>query len=153
MPEQPEPTTFVKQLQDAAERGLVVLLPTIRLGQRVVDSPLPQRDRDEGSLTVALCLLFKLRRTEGQVLMRMATQDFVSKDEIFAAATQNEQTKADSTVSVMISTLRKKLLPHGIEIATLRGFGYGLRKESRVKICRRLAKYDAGLIPTTDRRD
>jgi len=52
-------------------------------------------------------------------------------------------------VSVHISVLRKKLLPHNIEISTMRGFGYGLRKESRRKICQRLLEYDAELIPTT----
>jgi DNA-binding winged helix-turn-helix (wHTH) protein len=109
----------------------------------------PLRERDEASLAAVLCLLFNLRRSEGQVLMLMSTQDFVSKEEIHAAASQNEQTIAEATVSVLISGLRKKLIVYGIEISTLRGFGYGLRKESRVKICRRLAKYDAGLIPTT----
>lgn len=109
----------------------------------------PLRERDEASLAAVLCLLFNLRRTEAQVLMLMSTQDFVSKEEIFAAATQNDKTIAKSTVSVMISVLRKKLGIHNIEISTLRGFGYGLRKESREKICRRLVKYDAGLIPTT----
>jgi DNA-binding winged helix-turn-helix (wHTH) protein len=111
--------------------------------------PLPQRDRDETALAAALCLMFGLRRSEGQVLMKMATADFVSKEEIFAAATQNDKTIAKSTVSVLISGLRKKLIVYNIEITTLRGFGYALRNESRGKICRRLAKYDAGLISTT----
>jgi DNA-binding winged helix-turn-helix (wHTH) protein len=95
--------------------------------------------------------MFNLRRAEGQVLMLMSTQDYVSKQEIHAAASQNDQTIAEATVSVLISGLRKKLAVHNIEISTLRGFGYGLRKESRKKICGRLAKYDAGLISTTPR--
>jgi DNA-binding winged helix-turn-helix (wHTH) protein len=140
---------FVKQLQEAAEAGQVVLIPTpAKPAPRTSATP-PPRHRDEVSLAATLCLMFKLRRSEGQVLMKMATQDFVSKDEIFTAAAQSDQTIADSTVSVLISVLRKKLLPRGIEIITLRGFGYGLRKESRKKICQQLSKYDAGLIPTT----
>src|SRR4051812_20187483 len=107
----------------------------------------PLRERDEASLAAVLCLLFNLRRSEGEVLMKMATQDFATKKEIHAAASQNDQTIAESTVSVMISVLRKKLSVHNVEITTLRGFGYALRKESRGKICRRLAKYDAGFVP------
>jgi DNA-binding winged helix-turn-helix (wHTH) protein len=148
MDNEPEPT-FAKQIQTAVDRGQVVMVPTLTRPPNQSPAPtIPQRDRDEASLTAVLCLLFNLRRSEGQVLMLMATQDYVSKEEIFAAATQNEQTIAKSTVSVLIHALRKKLLLHGIEISTLRGFGYGLRKESRKKICTRLAKYDAGLIPT-----
>jgi hypothetical protein len=109
----------------------------------------PLRERDEASLAAVLCLLFGLRRTEGQVLMKMASQDFVSKEEIYTVAAQSDQAIAKSTVSVMVCVLRRKLSVYGIEIVTLRGFGFALRKESRGKICRRLAKYDAGLIPIT----
>jgi len=143
------PKTLTEQLRSAAERGQVVLVPTIRLNQRVMNPPPPQRSRDEESLAGALCLLFKLCRSEGYVLMKMASQDFITKNEIFASAIRDDQKKADMAVSVMISVLRKKLAPHGIEIVTLRGFGYGLHKASRAKICRRLSKYDAALIPTT----
>jgi len=47
--------------------------------------------------------------------------------------------------------LRKKLLPHGIEITTLWGFGYGLHREAREKLRQQLATYDAKLIPVIDR--
>src|SRR5205809_5253531 len=77
---------FVKQLQEAAEAGQVVLIPTpAKPAPRTSATP-PPRHRDEVSLAATLCLMFKLRRSEGQVLMKMATQDFVSKDEIFTAA-------------------------------------------------------------------
>jgi len=109
----------------------------------------PLRERDEVGLAATLCLLFNLRRSEGCGLMKMGTQDFVSKEEIYTVAAQSDQAIAKSTVSVTISVLRKKLAAHGIKIVTLRGFGFALRKESRGKICRRLAKYDAGLIPIT----
>src|SRR5262249_22458021 len=104
--------------------------------------------RNEMSLTAALALMFKLRRSEAHVLMQRATQDFISKDEILSTVTQSDRALSENTVSVHISVLRKKLLPHGIEISTLRGFGYALRRESRRKICQRLSKYDAELIPT-----
>jgi DNA-binding winged helix-turn-helix (wHTH) protein len=112
----------------------------------------PLRDRDEAALAAALCLMFGLRRSEGQVLMLMSTQDFVSKKEIHAAASRDDQTIAESSVSVLISGLRKKLIVYNIEISTLRGFGYALRKESRGKIYRRLVKYDAALIPTSPQK-
>jgi DNA-binding winged helix-turn-helix (wHTH) protein len=104
--------------------------------------------RNETALTVALCLMFKLRRSEAHVLMKMATGDFVSKDEIFSTVTRSDRARSDNAVSVHINMMRKKLLPYSIEIITMRGFGYGLRKESRRKICQRLAEYDAELIPT-----
>ena len=149
-----EPEPFAKQLQDAVERGQVVLIPAPDRPPSqhpATQATPPQRDRDEKALAAVLCLLFGLRRSEGQVLMKMATQDYVAKKEIHAAAAQDERTIAESSVSVVISGMRKKLIVHNIEISTLRGFGYALRKESRDRICRRLAKYDAGLIPTTPR--
>ena len=151
MQEDPEP--FVKQLQNALDQGQVVLIPAPDWTPNPRPAPAtpPQRDRDEASLAAVLCLLFNLRRSEGQVLMKMATQDYVAKKEIHAAAAQDERTIAESSVSVVISGMRKKLAIYGIEISTLRGFGYGLRRESRGKICRRLAKYDAGLLSTTPR--
>jgi hypothetical protein len=152
MQEDPEPT-FVKQIQEAVDRGQVVLVPTLGMppGQRPTPTTPPQRDRDETSLTAALCLMFGLRRTEGQILMQLATQDYLTKAEIFAAAAQSGQAVKISTISVLISVLRKKLGAYDIELVTLRGLGWGLHKTSRAKICRRLAKYDAGLIPTSPR--
>jgi hypothetical protein len=89
--------TFIKQMiQEAVNQGQVVLVstPAKPLDQRPKRAPTtpPLRNRDEASLAAALCLMFKLRRSEGQVLMKMATQDFVSKDEIFAAVAQSDQT-------------------------------------------------------------
>ena len=47
------PKTLTEQLRSAAERGQVVLVPTIRLNQRVMNPPPPQRSRDEESLAGA----------------------------------------------------------------------------------------------------
>jgi DNA-binding winged helix-turn-helix (wHTH) protein len=115
-------------------------LPTPRL------QPVPTL-RNETSLTAALCIMYKLRRSEAHVLMVMATRDFISPDEIQATVSRDRPV-GNSTVSTHVSVLRKKLLPYNIEISTIRGFGYSLRKESRRKICQRLSKYDAELIPT-----
>jgi hypothetical protein len=152
MQDVPEPG-FNKLLQDAVDQGKIVLIPTPtpprqRRTERTDTIP-PLRDRDAASLAVVLCLLFNLRRSESQILMKLATQDYATIKELHAAANHDEQTVAASSMTVLISGLRKKLAPHGLEITTLRGFGYGLRKESREKICRRLAKYDAGLLSTT----
>jgi hypothetical protein len=99
--------------------------------------------RDETALTVALCLTFRLPRSQGHALMKLVTQEFVRKDEISATATQN-----NSAAGVMICKLRKNLLSHRVEIATLRKLGYALHRGSREKVFRQLAKYDAGRIPT-----
>jgi hypothetical protein len=129
---------IVKQIEEALARGQVVLIPTPSLG-----------DRDETSLVTALCLLFRLRHSEGRVLMKMVTQGSIGKAEIFKIVAHSEQTVVNGTVAVLICRLRKKLLAHGIEIGTLRGVGYALRQGSREKIIRQLAEHDAGIVSTT----
>jgi hypothetical protein len=107
------------------------------------------RDRDEASLAVALCLAFRLPRSQGHALMKLATREFVRKSEISTTAGQNDPRIADSTVGVLICKLRKNLTPYNVEIVTLWGSGFAMPKGSREKVFEQLAMYDAGRIHTT----
>jgi hypothetical protein len=129
---------IAKQIEAALAKGQVVLIPTSPVG-----------DRDETSLVTALCLLFKLRRSGGRVLLKLVMRGSVSKAEVFAAVAHSEQTKMAGAVSLLIWRLRKDLLPHGIEISTLSKLGYALRQGSREKILRRLAEHDALISATS----
>lgn len=144
---------FVKLLQEAVNQGQVVLVPAPDrpLSQRPAPTTPPLRDRDEASLIAAFCLLFKLRRTESLLLVKLATCDYSTKEELRAAASQDGQAITAGSMNVFISSLRKKLTPHGIKLTTVSGLGYGLDQKARDKIRRLLAKYDTGIIPTTPR--
>jgi hypothetical protein len=175
---------FAAQIQTALARGqTVVILPP---GQ-----PAPVATvRDKAALAATLTLMFSLRRGEGEVLMRLVTQDFVnsadivvpprispSRERILEAIALDpaksttvlarelgvstitvrkareegtaDKRCGDGSLAVYICEMRKKLRSFGIEINTVWGHGYGLGEEARNKISRRLAEYDAGLIPTT----
>jgi len=106
----------------------------------------PLRDRDEASLAAALCLLFELKHSEGRMLARLLTRECITKEELRAAASHDDQPIAVGSIGVFLSTLRAKLRPHNIQITTISRMGYGLRKESRGEIYRRLAESDAGFI-------
>jgi hypothetical protein len=129
---------IAKQIEEALARGQVVLIPTSPVG-----------DRDETSLVTALCLIFKLRRSGGRVLLKLVMQGSVTKADVFAAVAHSEHTNMAGAVSVLIWKLRKDLLPHGIEISTLPKLGYALRQGSREKILRRLAEHDAVIAATS----
>src|SRR5262245_12223397 len=128
---------FIQQLQDAANQGHVVVIPAPVKPQR--SPPLLLRARSEAALAAALCLLFELRRSEGQMLAKLMTCDYCTEKELCIAANRNGQKVAPSSVPVFVSLLRKKLEPYNIEITKLRKLGYGFRGGSRENICQQLA--------------
>jgi len=135
---------IIKQIQDALDQGrLVVISPG---GQAATPTPL---QRDRVVLAAALCLVFGLQRREGEILAELTTHDYRTKEELHRAATYGSRAITPGTTATTISTLRKKLIIHGIEITNVSGLGYGLRKTSREKIARRLDEYDAGIMTTT----
>jgi hypothetical protein len=135
---------FIEQLQKAVDRGLISALA------KAAPPPPALRDRDEAALGVALCLLFELGRGEGQMLAKLMTCDYATQEELHVAASRDNQKVALSSMRVLICLLRKKLAVYNIEIAALRKLGYGLRKGSREKIYRQLAKYDAGFYTSPE---
>jgi hypothetical protein len=132
---------FIEQLQKAADRGQVVVIPP--------PATPPLRDRDKASLAAALCLLFELSRSEGQMLAKLMLCDYCTQEELHIAANHDNQKVALSSVRVLICMMRKKLATYHGEITALHKLGYGLRKGSREKIYRLLAKHDAGFITAT----
>jgi hypothetical protein len=139
---------FVKRLQKAADEGQVVLIPAPAKSAPRTNATPPLRDRDEAALAAVLRLLFELQGSEGHILAKLTTCDYVTPEELQITANRDKPIFTRSTVTVLICGLRKKLAIHNIGITTLTGLGYGLRRGSREKICRRLARYDAGLIAT-----
>src|SRR5262245_56566924 len=104
---------------------------------------MPLHDRDETALATVLGLLFGLSPLERWALTRMATHDCVSTKELRAVLTG----RARSAIGVFIYNLRTKLHPHGIEIATIHGGGYGLTADARMKIRDLLGRHDAEILP------
>jgi hypothetical protein len=135
----PKPT-FVEQVQAAVGRGQVVLIPAPAGPHSLPPSP----PRDEASLAAVLCLLFDLGHSEGRILARMLAYDISSKAELRLAASHNGRMLTINTTGVLISTLRKKLAAHDIRVTTISSLGYGLERDARDKIHKRLAKHDAG---------
>jgi DNA-binding winged helix-turn-helix (wHTH) protein len=146
MHDEPEPT-FAKQLQDAVERGQVVIVPAPHRSPgrpRTSAAPLP-RNRSKASLTAAFCLTFKLTRAESHTLLQLLVRDYNSKEDLCVAESAFlGRTVSDNTVQTIICALRKKLKPHKIGITTLPGLGYGLDKDARYRIRALLARYDTG---------
>jgi hypothetical protein len=139
---------FVKQLQDAANRGQVVIIPAAAMpSHQPVEPAPPLRDRDKTSLAAALSMAFELSRTEGQVLTKLMTCDYSDFDGLLAAANHENQGVSARTLPTLLSKLRKKLAAYDIEITSLRKLGFGLRMETREKICRQLAEYDQLIAP------
>jgi hypothetical protein len=116
------------------------------LTERTSATP-PLRNRDEAALTVALCLLFDLARTEGRILANLVTREVATQAELRAAINQDRPKVAISSMKIFVYKLRKKLAGHDIAIRTVHRVGYGLRKDSREKILQQLAGYDAGFAP------
>src|SRR5262245_63436679 len=81
---------FVKQLQRALDAGQVVLVPP---PAKAPDQP-PPRSRSESSLTAALCLLFKLTRSEGRVLAKLFLRDYGAKEDLQSATCARGATRA-----------------------------------------------------------
>ena len=137
-------SSFAEMLQQAVERGQVVLIPA---PDQPLDPPRPAplRARSEVSLA-ALCLTFKLKRTEGQILVWLLTHDCSTPEELRAAAAHANKTITAGTTRMFVSTLREKLAIHGVRITTVPRLGYGIDGTSRSKIYRLLAEFDGDVV-------
>src|SRR5947209_15310331 len=96
--------TFVKQIQKAVDQGQVVLIHAPP-SQRPAPTP---HNIDEASLTAALCLLFKLRHSEGRMLIKLLAHNYSSKEDLRVAAARDQEITLGTT-STFLSSLRKKL--------------------------------------------
>ena len=82
------------------------------------------------------------------MLLWLLTHGHGSKKALRTAASAAAGRPAtNNTVKTMISTLRRKLQPHGIAIDTLSGIGYGLDGGARDKVDKILAEHGVELRP------
>jgi hypothetical protein len=111
-------------------------------GGNAMQEPTPIKD--EISQAAVLRLIFGLRQTEAQMLARLLVRDYVTKEELAAAASREDQTIGLRSTDTILYTLRKKLAPHDVRIATLFGTGtYGLDTKARNIIRKRLTRHNA----------
>lgn len=86
---------------------------------------------------------FDLTKAESAVLWSLVSSPsgFRSKEALlYAARRRDEAGEASNLVSVVISSLRKKVATRGVVIKTVWGTGYRIEQQSKVKIQRVLAK-------------
>jgi hypothetical protein len=138
---------LAKQIQQAVDRGQVVLIPAPAPPSEATAAPIPlPHNRSEGALTATFCMLFGLTRCESRMLVRLATQDYGDKNELRAAASAAlGRPVTENSIQTMLAGLRKKLKSHGVRIATISGLGYGLDTATRSQLRALLVQHDAAL--------
>lgn len=94
--------------------------------------------------STSLAAALGLNHTEGQIVMRLITQSCLSREQICAIASRAHQPIKIGSVNALITGVRKKLRGHRVEISTLNGFGFELRKADRAKVRELLAKPTRG---------
>src|SRR5262249_45602336 len=91
-----------------------------------------------------LRLTLGLNHTETQILARLVTQGCLSREQICAITSRAHQPIKIGSVDALITGVRKKLRGHRVEIGTLNGFGFELRKADRAKVRELLTKPTRG---------
>ena len=93
----------------------------IRKGQLVIDAKRHEVTYGESAIA--------LTATEFRILQFLAGRPgrVVSREEIIDAALGREAAIFDRTIDVHVTAIRKKLGPGGVQIETVRGFGYKFR--------------------------
>src|SRR5262245_5904417 len=107
MEEEPAPG-LAKQIQQAVDRGQVVLIPAPAKPPKADPVPLP-RNRSAGALTATFCVLFKLTRSESRMLVWLAVNDYGNRNELREAVSAIAgRPITENTIDVTMSGLRKK---------------------------------------------
>ena len=132
----PTPSEIVELLKAAMDKGHTIILPAPAAR---VTSP------DTGSSSALTSRLrLGLTRAESRVLVWLLENEHVDKEQLHAAMAQDGDPATNiKIVGVLVHKLRKKLKPHGIEVATVWGTGYGLTADARDKLRKILAGYNA----------
>src|SRR5262249_25099731 len=124
-------------LNEAMRRGHLVVLRT---------SP-PSHVDARTPLLLAINQLFQLSPAEGRALVELLEHKQVSRQALHVAmSAAGTPVSRIKIIDVVVSRMRRKLAPHGIEIVTVHGLGFGLAEGARDKIHQQLAEYDSGLI-------
>ena len=137
-------SSFARMLQEAVDQGQVVLVSAPGRSPNPTIPPL--RERNEVSLA-ALCLIFKVKRSEAQMLVKLLSQDCSTTEELRAAASHAGKTITSGTTHIFLSGLRKRLAPFDIQISTIPTLGYGLDGKARDKIHELLTEHDRAIRP------
>jgi len=129
-------SNFAKQLQDAWERGQLVVIPP----------PTPLLPDKTTAIAAAFYRMFSLRPGEARILGHLLARGHNSREELCAAAADpGDRPITLESLRVAMSTLRKKTEPHGVAITVVPKLGYALAEQSRGQLRERLAKQ--GLVP------
>jgi hypothetical protein len=89
----------------------------------------------------------ELNRTEAQILARLVVQNPLAKERICALVTRAHQPIKLCSVGAIVHGLRKKLIPYGIRLDVVRGFGFALCREDRAKVLELLARPKPTITP------
>ena len=88
----------------------------------------PQRDQQ------SLQEMLGVNRNELEILMRLVAWSRLAREQVPAIAMCGHRPVKIGSVSAIMLGLRKKLARYGIELATIREFGWGLHQKDRNKI-------------------
>jgi hypothetical protein len=98
-------------------------------------------NRSETAIAAVLCLLFDLSHNEGRMLGQLLLHDYCTADELRMAAAHGGQPITIGTLRVSLSSLRRKLRLHDIQVTTIAKLGYGLEPRARDRIYRHMARH------------
>jgi hypothetical protein len=132
---------LVGLLKDAAARGQLVVVRT---------APPPADARTPALL--ACSQLFGMSPGEGRALLELVKQGQASRETMHTAMSHDgKATSTRKTVDVVVSRMRRKLAPYGLEIVTVHGLGFKFGDGARDRIRRLIAEYDPKLVLESSR--
>ena len=112
---------------------------------RVLTAP-PLHSNSELSLIATLCLLFELTPAEGRLLLKLVKHDHVTREELHRGMSDGEPVTGSKIVDVTLGRVRRKLAPHNVTIATIRGLGFRMSENSRDEFRKRLGVFGADVV-------
>jgi hypothetical protein len=81
-----------------------------------------------------------LNHNETQILKRLASQGCLAREQVCAIVTCGHRPVKISSVRAIVGTLRRKLAAHGVQLVSINGFGWELRRRDRELIRELLAR-------------
>jgi hypothetical protein len=99
-----------------------------------LEHPPRETSRDKQSQEITVQSLLGLNSTEIQLLMRLVAYGRLAREQVYGIPVSGHRTLKPSSVTPIISMLRKKLSERGIALTTIHGFGWGLPLKDRERI-------------------
>jgi hypothetical protein len=109
-----------KAASTPAVEDIIELIRRARQGDQTDRTPIAPPPQDIKTPAAAFRRLFDLRGAENRALLALMSSDFVSKAEMRCVVSPYGNPKSNVEGAV-ISTLRRKLRPHGVEIVNIHG--------------------------------